>query len=448
MTDSSILLPNTQSLPSDCLFNLKPSSMRARQLRCSVPSSNKSSFNAGDSCVFYIPSRRNCYLDCSNSYLRYTVANNDTGATCTFDNNGACVINRLDAFSGSNLIDSIISYNQLYTYILDVQTNAASSAGLSSMWGTAPVITDQRKGAVIAASGRATICMPLLGVLGIGSDKFLPLSALSDDIRIELTLESNLIGMVWSAAPASATPYWSIINMQLELTIVEVSDEAESYIRSVTPFDKPIYLHSNSWRHYASTLPSITGNYSTLVPIRFASTKSIVLCPRRSVEISSATSYSLSSRANPQISSYFFRIGSSLIPNRAVDLDNVNTTGNYSEAFSELIRSWHSLSNTYISTVLNRDYYNVGDIALANTNITAINTVGNSYKNGFVIACEMESYSNKNDVLLSGYNTLGSQTFFECNLNATGPANSYTLDFFANFDVILVLENGLLSARY
>ena len=45
-------------------------------------------------------------------------------------------------------------------------------------------------------------------------------------------------------------------------------------------------------------------------------------------------------------------------------------------------------------------------------------------------------------------NTLASQVFFECNLMATGPNTNYTLDFYGNFDIIFVLENGLLSARY
>ena len=44
----------------------------------------------------------------------------------------------------------------------------------------------------------------------------------------------------------------------------------------MTLFNQPVYLHGNSWRHYATTLPaSSSGNYSTLVPARFASLKSI-----------------------------------------------------------------------------------------------------------------------------------------------------------------------------
>ena len=102
----------------------------------------------------------------------------------------------------------------------------------------------------------------------------------------------------------------------------------------------------------------------------------------------------------------------------------------------------------YVSSQLSLDYYNVGDSALANTNIIACNTGLKSYKNGFVIAQELESISNKTHVMLTGLNCLSSQVFFECNINATGQTSSYTLDFFCNFDQILVLENGLFTARF
>ena len=58
MTDSSALLPNSVAVSSDCLFNLKPSSVRARTYRASVPSSNKATFNPSDVAIFYVPGGR------------------------------------------------------------------------------------------------------------------------------------------------------------------------------------------------------------------------------------------------------------------------------------------------------------------------------------------------------------------------------------------------------
>ena len=125
MTDTSSFLPNSIGISSDCLYNLKPSAVASRQYRCSVPTSNKSNFNPGDVAIAYIPARRNCVLDCANSYIRYTVKNLDPSNKIIFDNNGASVLNRLDVFHGSNLLETVQQYNVLYSYLVDFQLDTA-----------------------------------------------------------------------------------------------------------------------------------------------------------------------------------------------------------------------------------------------------------------------------------------------------------------------------------
>ena len=117
MTDAStLMLPNQTGVSTDCMYNLKPSSIRARSYRASIPSSNKSVFGPSDQIIAYIPGgRRNTYLDPMQSYMRITVQNNDTlaGNSFNFDNTGASMINRYDSFHSGNSIDSIIQYNAL-----------------------------------------------------------------------------------------------------------------------------------------------------------------------------------------------------------------------------------------------------------------------------------------------------------------------------------------------
>ena len=52
MTDTSTLLPNTTAVPADCLYNLKPSSVRARSYRASIPTTNKSTFSPVEKTTF------------------------------------------------------------------------------------------------------------------------------------------------------------------------------------------------------------------------------------------------------------------------------------------------------------------------------------------------------------------------------------------------------------
>jgi hypothetical protein len=243
-----------------------------------------------------------------------------------------------------------------------------------------------------------------------------------------------------------------ILDFQLELTIVELSDEGESMVRSNYQYPQmPLYLHGSSWRHYVSQLPASGGGYSTLVPARFASLKQLALLPRRSTEVGSATSsisYSLSSRANPNFTQYWWRIGSAIIPSKAIYLISGGNTGGYGEAYAELLKSWHALHATAHSSSLTVEY-NVADAAVALNQTVGIgsNVEANSYKNGFVIAQELESFAQRSDVLLSGMNTLSSQVFFEAQIT-TAPTTDYTLDFYAWYDHIMVIDQGIISIKY
>ena len=452
MTDNQGLVPNNISITSDLQYNLKASSARGRSYRASIQPTNKSLFGPQDTAILYIPcGRRNTFLDTQQSYIKYTIKNTDPTNIINLDGCGACVINRFDVFHGSNLLESVQQYNVLYSYLMDFQINSANKAGLSSAYGFANSgASDARKGSAIVKANKLTVAMPLLsGVVGLGLDKMLPVGVLSDDIRCELTFEALTASVVSTTA---ATTAWEISNLELELTYIELSDEAMSIVNSHTNLNDSVFLSGNSWRHYVSSLPSgQTGMFNCLVPSRQASLKTLVCLPRRSTEIADALSFSLSSRVNPNIDSYNWRIGGAMFPQKYVTLKNTQA-GGYAEGFMEIQKSWHSLNHPECASALGFDYFNVADAADATVGaggVIAVNTAANSYKNGFAIATEMETYANKSDVMINGYNTLNSQVFFECTIGSTGPTAAYTLDFYANFDHILVKDtNGLLSVRF
>jgi hypothetical protein len=133
------------------------------------------------------------------------------------------------------------------------------------------------------------------------AEKYLPLS-LADDIRLEFSFEVNNIAVAYVAAQ---TTNWTIVNMELELCIIEMSSEGMAMIES----HKGIYLHASSYKHFTANLPSNqSGQITHLIPARFASLKSIHVLPRRSTETTDKLSYSLSSRICPNISQYQFTV--------------------------------------------------------------------------------------------------------------------------------------------
>jgi hypothetical protein len=95
--------------------------------------------------------------------------------------------------------------------------------------------------------------------------------------------------------------------------------------------------------------------------------------------------------------------------------------------------------------------YNTNDVADANVGaggVQAVQTTVDSYKNSFAMAIDLETYSNREDIMISGLNTLSAQTFLECNIG-TGPATAYVLNMYANYDHILVKDQGgILSVRF
>jgi len=480
MTDSSALLANHIAVSNNVLFNLKPSSARGRSYRVSVSPINALTFQPSTQMIFNVPcGRKNTYLDINQSYIKYTVFNQDVSSNSFYvDNNASCFINRLDVFSDGNMCETTQSYNQVYSYLMDFQTNPAQKYGLANMYGfsTNKDLSTCRDGQLIGGGQRSSFCMPILSSLvGLGADKALPVGALHSDLRLEFSLEAALTAVCFTAAPTASTP-WIIGFAELELTYIELSDEAQHLVDEVTPTSREIYLHGNSWRHYTSILPSsTTGVFSTLVPARFASIRSMVCLPRRSTEISSTTSYSLTSRINPNIATYWWRAGSVLIPSRYVTLWNQTTTGGFSEGFASLQQAFHSLTNPEYAGSIPYSQYNVhdasqdfsiGGVGSSTGGVVALNTGNSSYLNGFAIGTEMEVFAQKSDVLLSGFNSLNSNIFFECQIGVApctalggnglantygtlvGPTQNYTLDFFSNFDVIYVLSNGTLTARF
>jgi hypothetical protein len=237
--------------------------------------------------------------------------------------------------------------------------------------------------------------------------------------------------------------------------------ESMEIVKSVTPFDKPVYMHMSSYRHYVSSLPAASAaSFSFLVPCRFASMTRLIALPRPNVTINNQLAYSISSRVNPQISNYYWRIGSYLIPNKPVNIQSTASAGSgYAEAFAELLKSFHAFSAPQYASGITADGFNVADVAdpsvgggssSLNGLVSAYTTGSTSYGNAFAIAQELESYSNRSSVMLSGINCLGQQTFFEGAMNSatTSLSTAYTIDFFANYDCIVELSDGILSAKF
>jgi hypothetical protein len=455
-TDSSQLIENNVAITDSLLYTVKPSSVRARQYKASIPASNGQTFTPQQTSIFYIPARSNCYLSGGESCIRYTIKNvNATNLAAKTDGYGSSVVNRLDFFHGSNLLESISQANVLYSLMFDTM-NPAERIGVSALYGGSSDITTPRLGATLTSTSttaaQLTVCIPLLSsICGTGLDKYLPLGV-ADDYRVEITWADEVTGMVQSDSSGDTfiTPFttpWVIQSPELLLNIVELDSQGQAMVNSVAPQSGETILHGTSYRSYNSSMPtnSSGGSFSTLVPARFASLQYLLLAPRLNSTVNARNGHSISNRINPNISSYFFRCGGSQIPTKPVTLINSSTTGGYSESLYEFLKCFGNSNSRLAGSSLRADYYNVAKTADArNGPVTAGNI---SSTPAFAIGQEFVTFSGKNDVLLSGMNTLSQNIFFECDVSSSGN-DAMTLNFFAAYDILFVVQNGIMSARF
>ena len=153
---------------------------------------------------------------------------------------------------------------------------------------------------------------------------------------------------------------------------------------------------------------------------------------------------------------YYFKVGSQIYPNKPVYLYNSNLVGNGSEAFAELLKSFHSLDTLHGNSAITFQQYNTIAVAAGSWAVPyapSLKSHGDldTSNNAFCVGQEFESFCHKSDTILSGLSTLNTNLFFTFGVipgaNGTG-ANNITAEFYAQYDLILVLQDGYISAKY
>jgi hypothetical protein len=288
----------------------------------------------------------------------------------------------------------------------------------------------------------------------------LPVGKLASPLRVEMFLSANDDAIYYGLAGAGAQ--WQIVNVEFCACYVEIQDDTLDLISS----DEPHYISTTTYRQASTFLPAATsGEFTTLLPFRAASITALYARFRNYVSatqgVNGSAAYRKSSSINPNFSYYYFRIGSSLYPNKPIYLVNSSLVGTASEGFAELLKSFHALSSTIGNTTLVNNQYNVSATAPATagfisgwTPVSKNSGSQDTSSNAFAIGLECQSFSNRNDTILSGISTLNSQIYFTAGIQTSQTAGgtvytySYTCDFFAQMDMVLILQNGVLTARF
>jgi hypothetical protein len=305
-----------------------------------------------------------------------------------------------------------------------------------------------------------TFCLPLLsGVIGVNASKMIPVGELYNPIRAEFYLAANDDAIYYGTAAAGAV--WQIVNAELVVCYVEIQDD----LYNTNP-EETQYISTTTYKHASTTLTKNQGGeFTTLLPFRAASITGLYGRFRpygNAVQgVNASAAYRKGASICPMMSSYYYRIGSAIYPNKPIYITNGNLVGTASESYAELLKSFHQLSSSIGNSSITHYQYNVQPSATQGMNqcygpAKNSQNVGTS-NNAFAIGLECQSMSNRNDLILSGISTLNSQIYFT-GIIASGKYSSgtadgltgfdYVFDNWAQMDMILVIQGGVMSAKY
>ena len=186
------------AISSKQVYTQVPKSLSCEKYLASIQPSSGNSFVVGDQVEFVIPTRGNEFLNAVNTTLRFRVnaVALATPIDAKFDNNASTMIERVEVYHGSNLLEQLSGYGVLFTTMFEAQTIQIHQAS-SISYGTTSLYTDaeRRAGAIIPTGDGIVIEMPLLSsVVGLAANpyKYLPLCKMTaGPLRVVITLRDG-----------------------------------------------------------------------------------------------------------------------------------------------------------------------------------------------------------------------------------------------------------------
>lgn len=470
-------------IPANLKYQSNVESAPARRYRTNIQPQNGqgtsgSGYGANNTIIINIPTRNNTALIPSESVLKgsvtFTLGATAAAALALESCGHHAWINRLRVFHGSNLLQDIQEYHQLAKILYDFQMPLDATQGrFSTTSGTANDYTGtvaSATGANLVANGLVVkpvnrgkqyipqadsatpnlagasvvtdnFCINLISLVGaLAGGKYLPLWEMtSAPLRVELVLQPSIVNAM-CIAPSGAVPTngaFTLYNMEFIGEFLELPDSAIAAIRSES--SNPLQMVVPDWRAYTYSTQLAAGTtvqttVSMPIPAKFSSLKSLVVNQRS--QTGAATYYPVAS-GTMNLQSYQFRIGSEVLPSSAP------TT--VSDWFSEAGKCFGSIADISYQPSVDIDAYSQVSPVVVDTYIENITSNSGS----FLVGIDLESYQNADkSKVFAGMNTNTSDIFYQPAHLGFAAATTVYYTAFANFDSVLVCENGVAYTRY
>jgi hypothetical protein len=290
-----------------------------------------------------------------------------------------------------------------------------------------------------------TFCLNLISLVGsLAGNKYLPLfSATSAPLRVELVLQDSLQKCLCAGNGSSVGGTFSLTNVEYIAEFLELPDSAIQAIRAGS--SNPLQMVVPDWRSYAfsASIPqNTTTQISMPIPAKFSSLKSIVVAHRST---QGGEGVYPSSHITAGVNSYQFRVGSEVLPS-----NNVTATSavpeSYSEMFNEACKCFASVADLAYQPSIDLDAY-AGQV-VATSSINTVLEVNTTNSGAFLVGIDLEAYQGADKgAIFAGMNSSTSDIFYTPT-HYSGTALQCYYTAFANYDTVIVFENGVAYARY
>jgi len=480
-------------LPKNLKYGTKIESAVARSSRVNIqPQNGTSTYNPNDTIIFNLPTRNNLVMVPTESYLKFNVVFTSGAADNAFrwDSCGAHgIIQRIRVFHGSNLLQDIDNYGLLAKMLFDlqqptdgvygkqnilsgtrsdlavrtptitplagVQTDAtinvalaqASAKNVSAVQSNSGerLLSSAGGNALIANAGTTatfTYCLNLISLVGsLCSSSYIPLFAMtSAPLRVEIQLVPNAVNAC-ACLTGTTTNSFALTNCEYVANMIELGDSAMQTIYSSLG-GEPLQFVVPDFRNYQFSATIPTGNVQTQIafpiPAKFTSLKALFITVRDK-GVGAGTFFPYSSVACG-IQEYYFRLGATTMPSK-----NPSTLP---EMFSEVVKAIGSIGDINYQPSIDKVAYTL-PISVALDDVATVNQTSIVNSGSFYIGLDLENYASADkSSIFSGYNSNNDDCFVFLTFNQNTGAINARFDSFANFDTVVVCENGTSYVKF
>ncbi|KAG8469999.1 hypothetical protein KFE25_006460 [Diacronema lutheri] len=423
----------SNSLPEG--YHLKKHSIAppAQSTRSYITPRGASTFLPGAKIEFDIPcGSPGQFLDPSQTVLAFTVRNTNNVNTDTLrlDGSAASVIGEILLYHGSTQISHISDYESLVKLFEDATTDLDSLRSSGTVRGVAeyaPTANDlaglvaayySRAGATINGGGSLEVAIPLMCIIGTMAHRVLPLSAISDSLRLEIKLNPAVLWGGWNDADQSGLV--SDVRLYLSHVILDGAVERAMMSSLGGQYEIPV----TDVRSFSHTIEASSGAATYQFPLRVSSANKVFVVFRPRASASTSRAYWAIGRTRGTISSYRFRLGAQNIP-----ASEVPCTGSAAEARAEFIRAMGSISDSAARSCVPTSQY-ISDAA------------GDYAQGGFAIGLDLQAFA-AGDALADGRSLRHEYLTLDLRMANNNPA--LTMTAYILFDKLLTVHSGLLS---